>query len=160
MLQSANVYSSLSGITTNQSEGFNTVLKQYQHWKEIPIDSLVLGLYRLQVYYYNEVQRGYCGLGEYTLRSQYSFLSRPLDEASLHHVPSPEEIVSLMQPNSGGDKLSDDKLADAKPGDAKFETPVDSTIVNFDDSDDENKNGDTTISTDSKTNVSQLSRAR
>ena len=152
VLQSANVYSSLSGITTNQSEGFNTVLKQYQHWKEIPIDSLVLGLYHLQVYYNNEVQRGYCGLGEYKLRSQYSFLSRPLNEALLHHVPSPEEIVSSMQPNSSDNKLVDSKL----------ETVVENAAetVNCDDSDDENMHSSTTVTTDSKASISQLSRAR
>ena len=47
----------LSGVTTNQSEGFNTVLKQYQQWKEVPVDSLVHGLYRLQLYHHNEVQQ-------------------------------------------------------------------------------------------------------
>ena len=54
VLESVDVYNPLSGVTSNQSEGFNTVLKQYQHWKEVPIDSLVYGLYRLQQHYYNE----------------------------------------------------------------------------------------------------------
>ena len=39
------------------------MLKQYQQWKEVPVDLLVLGLYRLQVYNYNEIQPRYCGLG-------------------------------------------------------------------------------------------------
>ena len=68
------MYSPLSGVTTNQSEGFNTVLKQYQQWKEVPIDSLVHGLYHLQLYYHNEVQRGYCGLGQYQLKAEFSNL--------------------------------------------------------------------------------------
>lgn len=49
--------------TTNQSEGFNTVLTQCQCWKEVPIHLLVYA--RLQKYCYNEIQRGYCGLGSY-----------------------------------------------------------------------------------------------
>ena len=111
----------------------------------------MLGLYHLQVYYNNEVQRGYCGLGEYKLRSQYSFLSWPLDEALLHHVPSPEEIVSSMQPNS------DNKLVDPK-----LETVVENAAEtrNCDDSDDENMHSSTTVTTDSKASISQLSRAR
>ena len=61
--------------TANQSESFNTVLKQYQHWKEVPIDSFVHGLYFycLQMYYYNEVQKGYNGLGDYHLKLQFFF---------------------------------------------------------------------------------------
>ncbi len=50
-------YNPLSGITTNQSEGFNSILKRLQGWKEIPVDSAVLSLYHLQVYYWNEWQR-------------------------------------------------------------------------------------------------------
>ena len=55
VLEEVKIYSPLSGVTTNQSEGFNTLLKQYQRWKEIPVNSLVHGLYRLQRYYYNEI---------------------------------------------------------------------------------------------------------
>ena len=51
-----NIYNPLSGITTNQSEAFNTVLKHYKGWKEAPLDSMVLGLYQIQVYYHNEIQ--------------------------------------------------------------------------------------------------------
>jgi len=35
------VYSPLSGVTTNQSEGSNSVLKRLQGWKEIPVDTAV-----------------------------------------------------------------------------------------------------------------------
>ena len=93
MLENANIYNPLSGVTTNQSEGFNTVLKRYQHWKEVPIDSLVLSLYRLQQYYYNEIQRGYCGLGGYLLRIEFSSLLRPSDELQLQLVTKPEDIL-------------------------------------------------------------------
>jgi len=39
ILESVRAYNPLSGVTTNQCEGFNTVLKQYQRWKEVPVDS-------------------------------------------------------------------------------------------------------------------------
>jgi len=54
VLENAKIYNPISGVTTNQLEGFNTVLKWYQHWKEVAADSLVLSLYHLQQYYYNE----------------------------------------------------------------------------------------------------------
>ena len=57
ILESLGVYNSYSGITTNQAEGFNTMLKQYQHLIEAPVDAIVPGLYHLQIYYSNKIQR-------------------------------------------------------------------------------------------------------
>ena len=42
------VYSLHSGVTTNMAEGFNTVLKQFLKWKEVPLDTLVHCLQELQ----------------------------------------------------------------------------------------------------------------
>ena len=44
-----------NGITRNQSEEFNTMLNQYQHWKEAPVNSIVLGLYHLPTMKLKEV---------------------------------------------------------------------------------------------------------
>ena len=49
----------MSGITSNQSESFKSVLKRLQGWKEIRVDTAVL--YHLQAYYWNEWQRGLAG---------------------------------------------------------------------------------------------------
>ena len=38
----------ISGITTNQLESFNFILKQLLGWKEAPVESVVLSLYYLQ----------------------------------------------------------------------------------------------------------------
>lgn len=56
------MYNPISGITTNQSEGFNALLKHLQEWKEIPVDMAVLSLYHLQAYYSNEWERGLAGI--------------------------------------------------------------------------------------------------
>ena len=61
-LEEFDVYNPMSGITSNQSEIFNSVLKHLQGWKEIPIDSAVLSLYHLQAFYWNEWQRGLAGM--------------------------------------------------------------------------------------------------
>jgi len=48
-------------VTNNQAEGFNRVMKDFQQWKEAPLDSFVLALYQLQAFYYNKIQRGLAG---------------------------------------------------------------------------------------------------
>ena len=61
ILQKAGVYSPLSGVTTKQSEGFNCALKRLQSWREIPVDAVVMALYHLQTFCFNEAQRGLSG---------------------------------------------------------------------------------------------------
>jgi len=58
VLENAKVYSPLSGVTTNQSEGFNTKIVS-----AVPVDLLVHDLYHFQLYYHNKIQHGYCGFG-------------------------------------------------------------------------------------------------
>ena len=53
------VYNPFSGVTNNQAEGFNHVLKSLQEWKE-------LSLNYLQMYYSHEIERGKQALGEYS----------------------------------------------------------------------------------------------
>ena len=58
-------------ITTNQSEGFNFLLKDFQNWKEVPLDSLLMSLKFIQGFYREECRQGKMGLGNYTLKSKY-----------------------------------------------------------------------------------------
>ena len=102
-----NVYNELSGITTNQSEGFNTLLKHYGNWKEAPVDALILGLFKLQVFYYNEIQRGYGGIGSYSLSHDFACAAIAVDEVMSIPIIQPADIVSNIRNNqstvSGGD---------------------------------------------------------
>ena len=61
ILEECGVYSPLCGVTTNQAEGFNCVLKHLQSWKWIPVDAAVLDFYHLQAFYVNETQQGLSG---------------------------------------------------------------------------------------------------
>ena len=101
-----NVYNELSGIT-NQSEGFNTLLKHYGNWKEAPVDALILGLFKLQVFYYNEIQRGYGGIGSYSLSHDFACAAIAVDEVMSIPIIQPADIVSNIRNNqstvSGGD---------------------------------------------------------
>jgi hypothetical protein len=97
VLEPLNLYHPFSGITNNQSESFNSVLKRLQRWKEVPPDSIVLTLYHLQAYYYNEIQRGFAGLGSYELSPQHNNAVRPLDELSYIPCFSPTEVVEKIR---------------------------------------------------------------
>ena len=63
------VYDPYSGVTNNQAEGLNYMLKQLQEWKEVPVDCMILAL---QGYYRVEIARGHQGLGNYHLHPEYT----------------------------------------------------------------------------------------
>ena len=76
------LYDPYSGITNNLSESYNTVLKQENEWKELPVDMLVLGFHFLQTFEHFEIMGGMAGIGDYHLKAEFS-------RASI----SPEELV-------------------------------------------------------------------
>ena len=126
ILEKKHMYNPYSGITNNQSEGFNRykeikschypiasyslihnwvyhhviiirVLKDLQEWKEAPLDCIILSLYQLQAFYSNEIKRGLAGLGEYTITPEYRFLQ--IDSFSVEYMPAstPEDIVKSIR---------------------------------------------------------------
>ena len=70
-------------------------MKDLQSWKEAPLDCMVLSLYRLQAYYYNEIKRGLSGLGQYTVSLSHSLIQ--VQEFDYLPTSSPEEIVKRIQ---------------------------------------------------------------
>ena len=75
------------------------MLKHLQHWKEAPIDAIVLSLYHLQTFYHNEVQRGFGGLGSFSLDDRY-------DEMLTNPVHPPDEIVKRIREKISTDDAS------------------------------------------------------
>lgn len=96
ILEPLGVYNGYSGVTTNQSEGFNTLIKQLVLRKEKTPDSLALALYYLQCYFKNEVQRGLAGLGQYVLLEQFQGMAIPMAAMELEHCFPPEEIAEKL----------------------------------------------------------------
>ena len=91
ILEPLGIYNGYSGVTTNQSKGFNTLQKS-------TIDSLMLALYYLQCYFNNEIQRGPTDyLGQYCLLGPqlgpFKSLGTPAHEMNLQHCCAPEEIA-------------------------------------------------------------------
>ena len=97
VLERLQVYSPFSGITTNQSEAFNSVSKRLQNWREVPIDAIVLGLYHLQAFYLNEVRRGFAGLGSYSLSDDFVAAKQSPDEIQTISVYSHLDIVNKIR---------------------------------------------------------------
>ena len=64
---------------------------------EAPVDAIVLGLYHLHVFYYNEIQQGLSGLGTHSLQPEFSSLLHPADEAVNLQSYSPQEIVEKLR---------------------------------------------------------------
>ena len=86
----------LESATTNQSESFNYVLKRLNDWKECPVDSMALSLFRLTQFQMAEIKRGRAGLGNYVLRDGISTIELSTDET----VTPPMDIVDSIR-NAG-----------------------------------------------------------
>ena len=59
-----NTYNPNSGVTNNDAESLNAVIKRLLDWNELPVDSLCLSLYYLQTFYFAKIQRGMIGVGQ------------------------------------------------------------------------------------------------
>ena len=97
-IEELGIYSPYSGVTNNQSESMNRVIKDLQGWKEAPLDCIVLALHQLQAYYYNEIRHGISGIGEYHIAKPYASLKVD-DSFQVDYIPkcSPEDIVTFIK---------------------------------------------------------------
>ncbi|XP_060109597.1 uncharacterized protein LOC132582142 [Heteronotia binoei] len=60
----------------NFCESMNRIIKNKSDWKEMPVDCLILSMYHMQKFFLYEFQRAYCGLGNYALKEQFSYLQK------------------------------------------------------------------------------------
>ena len=109
------VYNPLSGITTNQSEGFNSVLKRLQGWKEVPVDTAVLKSYitckctigmsgkedllvnKYEEMFIHSIIILLLGLGEYELSKQFSSLRIPIDEMNVISTTCLDDTIKNLK---------------------------------------------------------------
>ena len=83
------------GITNNVSESYNRVLKDFQNWKERPLDTVVEGFVHLQQYHAKEIARGLAGTGQYVLKP--GFPTMGVVPVVSNFAVEPESIVSALQ---------------------------------------------------------------
>jgi hypothetical protein len=62
------------------SEGFNWLIQDLTGWKEKTIDAIIMCFRQLQIYYEQEISRGYSGIGNYTLKTKIPI---PLEQLSV-----------------------------------------------------------------------------
>lgn len=125
VLEKLGVYNPYSGVTSNQSECFNSVLKRLQSWREVPVDAIVLALYHLQAFYHNEVQRGFAGLGNYSLCATFEAAKRSADELNIIPAFPPEDIVNRIRERATGsdaEQVLDQENKDQLENDAPCNT--------------------------------------
>lgn len=115
LLQLDLVHMPYVGITNNVSESYNRVLKDFQNWKERPLDTVVEGFIHLQQYHVKEVTRGLAGTGQYVLKPGFptvgvvpvmnNFSVEP--ESIVSTLQAPSSDLNLPQPANNDDCLSD-----------------------------------------------------
>ena len=76
----------------------NNLIKELEKWREAPVDVLALCFYQLQNYFISEIRRGFAGIGNYRLKSDYlSIRCDPEDICLPRDVCDPTEIVMKMK---------------------------------------------------------------
>ena len=127
---------------------------------------MILGLYQLQVYLNNEIQRGYIRLGSYSL-SHFSFAAIPVDELVTVSVTSPADTVAKIRSSQEsvdgcneieeGIKLdSDSTTAEDKDESNNIKDNTNTTVGNKNDGIETSE----TTSTNNDSEASQFSCAR
>ena len=88
----------INGITTNMSEGFNYLIKDFQNWKEVPLDCLLMSLKLIKGFYLEEIRRGKAGLGTYSLKKHLSKFRTNVEEfESRKLICHPKDIVESIR---------------------------------------------------------------
>ena len=90
-LEKYKLYNRFNGLTTNVSEGFNHLL-QLLIENEVSIDVAVMCYSQLQIYYWNEIRRGFACTGTYCLKSVFLGLKTNFSNDELRKCVSTDEF--------------------------------------------------------------------
>ena len=72
------------------SEGFNTVMRRLNEWKEAPLDTALLSMYQLKGYFINAIRLGYADHGDFhLLNNEYPQLKCVGEVTNLIRTESP-----------------------------------------------------------------------
>ena len=116
-LERLHIYNPYSGVTNNQSEGLNRVIKDLQDWKEAPVDCVLLSVYQLQSFYLNEIRRGIAGIGEYHLKSVYANIQPRQGLVDYIPTSTPGEVVERIKKGEGNITQIEELHTDVPPND-------------------------------------------
>ncbi len=84
-----------------ESEGFNFLFKRkdLNGHKEVDVDIAILSFNQLHIYYFNEIRRGFGGVGNFNLKREFCRLRTTFNVQELRKVESPEDIVKFIKKN-------------------------------------------------------------
>ena len=100
IIESNKIFNPYSGVTTNISEGFNTLIKWVNNHKKLPVDNMILSLFYLQNAIYCEVLRGRANLGNYKLKSEFEYVAVPPEELKYpHNLIKADDILEHVKNN-------------------------------------------------------------
>ena len=94
------IYTEGSGITTNNSECLNSVLKRVKGPEFLKLDRMVITLNFVFTYYLREISRGYHNLGTYSLRPNFQDVTKlTLNQNVSKMAFDPEKIWKIVTDN-------------------------------------------------------------
>ena len=109
VLAPLDLYDPYSGITNNISETINCVIKDMLKWRETPVDVIFLCFQLHQTYYLAEIRRGFAGVGNYTLSSNYKHCSCDLEDVVMpQDICQPQDIVNRIRRMTQSDGIIED----------------------------------------------------
>lgn len=85
--------------TNNISESLNKMIKQWNDWKELPLDALVLSLYKMQIFYVNEFNRCYRNMGDFHIKDEYINKINEINIPVSYNNDDISEIVKNIKSN-------------------------------------------------------------
>ena len=98
LIEDAGVFDPYSGVTSNSVESMHVVIKRLTEWKSVPIDSVCLSLHFLQIYYRNELLRGFCDVGNFRLKPRHTNASMDRGIVDMPaDICEPDEIVNFVR---------------------------------------------------------------
>jgi hypothetical protein len=90
------LFNEYTGITTNQAEGMNNLIKALTDRKELSLDMICLSLYQLTIHYCNSIKRGMCNEGDYVLKALYKDCRMNSSAINFRDSISPSEIIQNL----------------------------------------------------------------
>ena len=97
VVDSSEVYNPFSGITNNASESNHARYKHLTEFKENQVDLMVLFLQYLQKNDFNSIMKGFCDLGDLSLRKKYRYLKKDPTLVKLAPVLHPSKLIEIIK---------------------------------------------------------------
>ena len=97
VVEDTDVYNPFSGITNNASEANHSRYKKLLDFKEREVDVIVLYMQYQQLNDMNSLMKGFCDLGDLSLRKKFQHLKKDPDNVELKPVLHPDDIIKRLR---------------------------------------------------------------